>query len=242
MNSVDQQEIENFSKDSAFWWDEDGAFAPLHRMNPVRLSYIRDQILTHFQIEQTNFTPLDGISVLDIGCGGGLICEPLSRLGGSVTGIDADAQAIDVAKKHASQGGLNIQYVNGSIEDHTARYDVILALEIVEHVNQPNIFIQNCSKSLKPGGLMIVSTLNRTAKSYALGILAAEYILRWVPQGTHQWKKFMKPSEVSGALRRGGLETRDLTGLVYNPASKEFSLSKTDIAVNYFVSAAKEKK
>lgn len=238
-SSVELREVEKFTKDSARWWDETGPFAPLHRLNPSRMAYIKEQICTHYAKDASRFDSLKGLKILDIGCGGGLVCEPLSRLGGHVTGIDADAQAIAVAAEHAQQSGLEITYHNGAAEDLKGTFDVVLALEIIEHVANIEEFIQSCANLLKPGGLLIVSTLNRTPKSFALGVVAAEYILRWVPRGTHEWKKFVKPSELAKALRQAGLITQDLSGLVFNPRTGDFQLSQSDTSVNYFMTALK---
>lgn len=240
MNSVDRQEIQNFSKDSARWWDEKGPFAPLHRLNPVRLGYLRARIDAHFGLDPRSLKPFKGLSILDVGCGGGLVCEPMARLGGAVTGIDADESGIEAAKAHAAQTGLTIAYQATTTDKlPPARFDVVLALEIVEHVADMPAFVAECLALCKPGGLAVFSTLNRTPKSFALGIVAAEYILRWVPAGTHTWKKFVKPSELSRALRDCGGAVQDITGLIFDPLAGTFRLSATDIDVNYFVTAAK---
>lgn len=236
-NSVDQREIQQFSKDSGQWWDEKGAFAPLHRLNPVRISYIKQQICEHYDRDVNALDALKGLTTLDVGCGGGLVCEPLARLGANATGVDADAQAIDVASAHAKESGLKIKYENKPAEEIKKQFDVVLALEIIEHVTNPAEFVASISKLVKPGGLVIFSTLNRNPKSFLLGVVAAEYILRWVPKGTHSWKKFIKPSELSRFARASGLKPHDITGLIYNPARDEFSLSKTDLDVNYLLSA-----
>jgi 2-polyprenyl-6-hydroxyphenyl methylase/3-demethylubiquinone-9 3-methyltransferase len=191
MSSIVKREIEHFSKDSARWWDESGPFKPLHALNPVRLGYIKEHICAHFSKESLSLTPFTGLKILDIGCGGGLVCEPLARLGATVSGADADQQAIDVAKEHAVQSGLEIEYLNKPAEEIKTKFDVVLALEIIEHVEDPSAFVASVSNLVKANGLVIFSTLNRTAKSYALGILAAEYLLQWVPHGTHSWKKFV---------------------------------------------------
>lgn len=230
-SSINQQEIENFAKDSTHWWDADGPFAILHRLNPMRMEYILDQIKGRFDQD------LKKLTILDVGCGGGIVCEPLARLGAQVTGIDADANAINVAKGHAKESGLKITYLNKPVEDITEKFDVVLALEILEHVNDPQSFIADCKKALRPGGLLITSTLNRTPQSFALGIVAAEYILGFVPRGTHDWKKFIKPSELSAWMRQHNLHPTDLTGLVYEPASGDFTLSESRIGVNYFLTA-----
>jgi len=237
-NTVDPIEIQDFSRDSHSWWDEDGPFAPLHQLNPVRLSYIKKQLCTHFARDEASLKPFKDLTILDIGCGGGLVCEPLARLGADVTGVDADAQAIEIAQDHAKQGGLEINYVSGAAEDITRQYDIVLALEIIEHVSEPALFVAECARLVKPGGLAIFSTLNRTARSFALGIVAAEYVLRWVPRGTHSWRKFIKPSELGSWARNSDLKPQDVTGLIYNPLSG-FCLSQTDLAVNYLLTAQK---
>lgn len=237
MSSIDAQEIENFSKDSDQWWDESGPFKPLHRLNPVRLSYIKTQICETYGREQNSLKPFEKLSILDIGCGGGLVCEPLARLGAKVTGADADARAIETAKAHAKAMGLKIDYQNKPAEALKKTFDVVLALEIIEHVTNPQEFVESVSKLVKPGGLVIFSTLNRTPKSYALGIVAAEYILRWVPQGTHSWKKFIRPSELSRMARAKELSPYNISGLIFNPLKNEFQLSDTDIDVNYLMAS-----
>lgn len=239
MHSVDQNEIQNFSKDSSHWWDESGPFKPLHKLNPVRLKHIKAQICAAFDRDEQDLKALKGLKILDIGCGGGLICEPMARLGADITGVDADANAIEVAKAHADEMGLTVTYKNGAAEDLKGPYDVVLALEVIEHVSDVDSFVQTCARLCKPGGIIIFSTLNRTAKSFALGIIAAEYILRWVPQGTHNWKKFVKPSELSRAARKNGAKVQDITGLMYNPVTDEFSIHKTDIDVNYFMTCSR---
>lgn len=239
MHSVDETEIQNFSKDSNYWWDENGPFKPLHRLNPTRLGYIKKQICSAFERDTDDLKALKGLSILDIGCGGGLVCEPMARLGASVTGVDADTNAIEVAQEHAKEMGLKITYKNGAAEDLKQTYDVVLALEVIEHVADINSFVKTCLSLCKPGGIIVFSTLNRTAKSFALGIVAAEYILRWVPQGTHSWKKFVRPSELSRHVRNAGGKTQDITGLIYNPLNDEFSMSDTDIDVNYFMTCLK---
>ena len=191
-STVNKEEIDHFAKDSARWWDENGPFRPLHRLNPARLSYIREQICEHFGLDTENMKPFEGLSILDVGCGGGIVCEPMARMGGKVTGIDADAEAVKVATEHAKQMGLDITYRASSTDEQTKlikQYDVVLALEIVEHVDNVGDFIAQCVDLCKTGGILIFSTLNRTAKSYALGIIAAEHILHWVPKGTHQWER-----------------------------------------------------
>lgn len=237
MSSIDIQEIENFSKDAARWWDEDGPFKPLHRLNPVRLSYIKAQICAHFGRDEKDLNALKTLKILDIGCGGGLVCEPLARMGATVTGVDADPVAIEVAKEHGE--GLHIDYFNTTAEDLSKKFDVVLALEILEHVASPQDFVASVSKLVKPGGMAIFSTLNRNPKSFLLGIVAAEYLLRWVPRGTHRWKKFIRPSELARMARPAGFEPYDITGLVFDPLSQTFRLSKPDPDVNYLLTCKK---
>ena len=243
--TVNRQDIEHFSADSDKWWDETGPFAPLHRLNPARMGYLKSTITSHFDLDPGNTPPLKDISIIDVGCGGGLVCEPLARLGANITGLDADENAVNVAKNHAGQMGLDISYLAASTTSHLetdknrGAYDVVLALEIIEHVDNRQQFVREVFELCKPGGLVIFSTLNRTAKSFALGIVAAEYILRWVPQGTHSWKKFVKPSELSSFIRKAGGTPIDIHGLIYDIKDREFRLDKKDLDVNYFLSARK---
>ena len=234
LSSIDHKEIEHFAKDSMHWWDEEGAFAPLHKLNPTRIGYIRDTILSHY-----NRDSLKDLSIVDVGCGGGLVCEPLSRLGADVTGVDADSQAIQVAKAHASDVGLVIDYQNCAAEDLDKKFDVVLSLEIIEHVSDVEGFVKSCASLCKDGGIVIFSTLNRNIKSFLMGVGAAEYILKWVPKGTHDWRKFIKPAELSKFCRSNGLQVEALSGLVYDPISGSFHMNDKDIDVNYFLVARK---
>jgi 2-polyprenyl-6-hydroxyphenyl methylase/3-demethylubiquinone-9 3-methyltransferase len=240
-STVDAGEIERFSRIAEEWWNPAGKFAPLHRLNPVRLGYIRDRAAAHWQREPLSGTPLAGLSLIDIGCGGGLICEPMARLGAQVTGIDAAPRNVAVAALHAEKQGLTIDY-----RQHTAealvqagqQFDIVLALEIVEHVADAGLFLKSCGQLVKPGGLLFLSTLNRTAKAWALAIAGAEYILGWLPRGTHDWKKFLRPSEVVRGLAAGGVEAQEIVGVVYSPLSRRWSLNKGDLDVNYMLFGA----
>ncbi len=229
--TIDQNEINNFAKDSSKWWDKDGPFKPLHQLNPLRIEYIENQIQSHYPDKN-----IRNLNILDIGCGGGLVSESLARIGAKVTAIDADKNAIKVAKSHAQKSNLEINYIHGCASDLDKKYDVVIALEIIEHVSDIHAFIKICSERLNHGGLLIISTLNRTAKSYALGIIAAEYILRWVPRGTHTWSKFVKPSEIARYASEYNIYPNNITGLIYNPINNEFQLSETDLDVNYLIS------
>jgi len=237
--TLDRDEVVRFARLSGEWWDERGSFRQLHRINPVRLAYIRDQLCQRFGRDAKQAANLSGLSMLDIGCGGGLVCEPLARLGARVTGIDPAAENIAAAKAHASAAGLNIAYEVATAEELAARgrrYDVVLLLEVVEHVPDVPAFIKTVAPLVKPGGMMILSTLNRTLKAYALAIVGAELILRWLPVGTHQWQRFVKPEELASALTAEGLTLAGTEGLIYDPFSDEWRLG-SDTDVNYFAAA-----
>jgi len=240
--TIDRHEIDRFNALAESWWDVEGDFRPLHMFNPVRLAYIGNKIATHFGRNADDPKPLAGLNLLDVGCGGGLICEPMVRLGANVTGIDAGEKNIHVAAAHAQSNGLSIDYRQTSVEalaEGKERFDVILNMEVIEHVADRDLFIRSCCSLLKPDGVMILATLNRTAKSFALAIVGAEYILRWLPPGTHQWDKFVKPSEIAAALRENGFEVADITGAVYNPLTGSWRLSH-DVGVNYMVLATRQ--
>ena len=236
--TVDPAEVERFSRIAAEWWDPTGKFAPLHRLNPLRVGYIRDRAAAHWQRDPLGGEPLAGLSVLDIGCGGGLLCEPMARLGAEVTGIDASPKNVRVAGLHAQGQALAIDYRHGTAEgfaEQGGAFDIVLALEIVEHVADVDLFLRSCGHLVKPGGLVFLSTLNRTAKAWALAIAGAEYILGWLPRGTHDWRKFLKPSEVVNGLRSGGVTAQEIVGVVYSPLSRTWSLNKSDLDVNYML-------
>ena len=240
--TIDPAEIERFSRIAEEWWDPTGKFAPLHQLNPVRIGYIRDHAAAHWRRDALGGTPLAGLDLLDIGCGGGLLSEPMTRLGAKVTGIDAAPRNIATATLHAEGQGLAIDYRATTAEalaESGKQYDVVLALEIVEHVADVELFLTCCGQLVKPGGLLFLSTLNRTAKAWMLAIAGAEYVLRWLPRGTHDWKKFLKPSEVVRGLRGGGIEAQDIVGVVYSPLSRAWSLNKSDLDVNYMLYGTK---
>jgi len=240
--TVDAAEIEKFSRMSAQWWDPSGPFRPLHRLNPVRLSYLKDRTAEHFGRDAKSVTPFEGLTALDIGCGGGLVAEPMARLGATVTAVDADEVAIEAARLHAGDRGVAVDYRVGSSDDLAAKgkkFDLVLALEIIEHVADRNAFLTTVGSLVAPGGLLILSTLNRTLKSRILGIGVAEHLLRWVEPGTHDWSKFVKPSELARGLRATGFGMADLTGLVFDPLRNEFRLSADDVGVNYFMTATR---
>jgi len=238
-STVDDAEVRAFSEVAGQWWDQDGPFKPLHRLNPVRIGYLRDRLVEGSGGNAAPERPLEGLRIADVGCGGGLVTEPLARLGAAMTGLDASAEAIDVARDHARQTGLAIDYRCMAVErlaEDGARFDALVALEIVEHVADRAAFVAACCRCVRPGGMVLMSTLNRTAKSFALGIVGAEYILGWVPRGTHTWSKFVKPSELARDLRRGGAAVTDVTGLAFDPRSGRWSLGH-DTGVNYMLSA-----
>jgi 2-polyprenyl-6-hydroxyphenyl methylase/3-demethylubiquinone-9 3-methyltransferase len=239
--TLDRDEVARFAKLAGKWWDANGPFRPLHRINPTRLTYIRDQLCRRFGRDKTAALSLSGLSVLDIGCGGGLVAEPLARLGASVTGIDPARENTEAAKAHADGARLKIAYRAATAEELAAEgktFDAVLLLEVVEHVPDVPAFLKGVAPMVKPGGVMVLSTLNRTLKAYALAIIGAELILHWLPIGTHQWQRFVRPDELNAALRRAGLKPTDTTGMVYNPLADEWRLGR-DTDVNYFVTAVR---
>ena len=232
-NTINKKEIEKFSKIAEEWWDPEGKFKPLHKFNPIRISYIKDNIINTLKLKK-NEKPLSKIKILDIGCGGGLLSEPMSRLGADVVGIDASEKNINVAKLHAKKNNLNIKYICSSPENYQIyeKFDVILNMEIIEHVDNVDHFLKSCSNLLKKNGMMFVATLNKTLKSYIFAIIGAEYIMRWLPIGTHSWEKFVKPDDLIKVLKNYNLELEDLAGMKFNLIKDEWSISK-DKSVNY---------
>jgi 2-polyprenyl-6-hydroxyphenyl methylase/3-demethylubiquinone-9 3-methyltransferase len=237
-STVDPAEIAKFSRLSAEWWDPNGKMAPLHKINPLRLAYIRDAACRKFERNAKSLSCLAGLRMIDIGCGAGLLCEPFTRLGAQVIGIDASATNIAAAKLHAEKSQLLIDYRNTTPEqmDPRERFDIVLAMEIIEHVPDVGQFLGRCAAMLKPGGLMLVSTLNRNWKSFALAIVGAEYVMRWLPRGTHQWDKFVTPAELARHLQTHKLTITEQAGVVYNPLADRWSIS-SDMDVNYMVVA-----
>lgn len=237
--TIDDDEVAHFARLAGRWWDPRGPWATLHRFNPVRLAYIRDRAAAHFSRDAARLDSLKGLRILDIGCGGGVLCEPLARLGAEVSGIDPVADSIAAAQHHAAQAGLAIDYrctTAEALAETGEAFDIVLAMEVVEHVADFNLFIEEAAALVKPGGLMFVATINRTIKSFALLIVGAEYILRWIPRGTHQWDKFITPDELEIALERSGLSVIAETGVIYNLLADRFQLS-TDMDANYMVAA-----
>lgn len=237
--TINDAEIAKFTAMAEEWWDPKGKFKPLHKFNPVRLAYIRDHLVSHFGRDTSGMRPLEGLKIVDIGCGGGLLCEPLTRLGATVTGVDAAERNISIAKIHAEKSGLAIDYRVTTSEALVAageKFDVVLNMEVVEHVDNVPLYMKSCADLVGPGGLMFTATLNRTARAYALAILGAEYVLRWLPKGTHDWKKFLTPDEIRSLITRNGLKVIEGKGVTFNPIADEWRLS-SDMAVNYMLLA-----
>ena len=240
--TVDEAEVAKFAAMAEEWWDPNGKFKPLHKFNPVRIEYIRNHICAKFGRDPLDAKPLSGLRILDIGCGGGLLCEPMARMGADVTGIDATERSVHVAAAHAEIMELDITYTFTSVEDLAdsgEQFDVVLNMEVVEHVADVDDFLNASARLVRPDGLMFVATLNRTAKAFALAIVGAEYVLGWLPRGTHDWKKFVKPSEIAGAIRPGGMTIQDMTGVAYNPLNDSWKLTPRDLSVNYMMMASK---
>lgn len=235
-STIDTNEVEKFSKIAEEWWDETGKFKPLHKFNPIRISYIREKIIEHFNLDKTSITPFDGLKIVDIGCGGGLISEPFARMKADVTGIDASERNIEVAKIHAKKSNLKIDYKAIPAEElakNNKKFDVVFALEIIEHVADVEEFVNSCAALVKENGLLFIATINRTKKSLLLAKIAAEYVLRWVPAGTHEWKKFPKPSEINSHTSELALELIEIEGFNYNIFKDEWKRNSKDIDVNY---------
>ncbi len=240
-STLNASEIAKFEAMAEEWWDPRGKFKPLHQFNPTRIAYIRDAVVAHFNLDSSAKTPLKNMRLLDVGCGGGLLSEPFARLGAHVTGIDGSEKNIAIAKLHAEKEKLSIDYQSKTAEALAAKgkkYDVVLAMEIIEHVDNVPVFIQACSDLVKPGGLLFIATLNRTAKSYIFAILGAEYVLRWLPKGTHDWRKFLTPGEIGALLAKQDMRMDDLRGMQFNPITQAWRES-SDTSVNYVIRAIK---
>lgn len=241
--TIDQQEVDRFSAMAAEWWDPTGKFRPLHKFNPVRLQYIRNQVCTHFGREPNTARALDGLRILDIGCGGGLLSEPVSRMGADVLGADASERNIGIAKTHAQQTGATVDYRAVTAEELAEAgetFDVVLNMEVVEHVSDVDFFISTCASMVRPGGMMFIATINRTMKAMALAIVGAEYVLRWLPRGTHQYEKLVRPEELEKPLLSSGMQVIDRTGVFFSPLTNQWNLSR-DMDVNYMLLAERPK-
>ncbi len=239
--SVDPEEVARFSALADEWWDPDGSFRPLHKLNPARVEFIRDRLVSHFDLDAGGRRPLAGLEIIDIGCGGGLICEPLCRMGARVTGIDASDRNVNIAGAHAEQVGLEIAYRQMTAEELVAEgvtFDAVVSLEVVEHVADVAVFLDACCRLARPGGALIFATLNRTPKSFLFGIVAAEYVLGWLPKGTHRWNRFVRPSELAAGLGASGARIVELKGLRYELLTDEWRLSR-DVSVNYMALAVR---
>jgi 2-polyprenyl-6-hydroxyphenyl methylase/3-demethylubiquinone-9 3-methyltransferase len=239
--TLDPAELDRFARLASEWWDANGQFRTLHLIGPARLTFLRDSIAGHFARSAGTHRPLEGLTVLDIGCGGGLVCEPLARLGARVTGIDPAGANIEAARSHAAGQGLEIEYRAAQVEDLVAEgrtFDAVICLEVVEHVPDAGAFLKQCAALVRPGGLLLLSTINRTLKSYLLAIVGAEYVLRWLPVGTHQWERFVTPPELARHVEAAGLRAPTFRGLVYRPLADAWELAD-DTDVNYFAAATK---
>lgn len=240
--TVDADEVAKFAAMAEEWWDPNGKFRPLHKFNPVRITYLRDRIANHYQRDPQASGPFTDLSIADIGCGGGLLTEPMARLGATVTGIDATERNVEIARSHAQHMQLPIDYrftTAADLAETGARFDVVLTMEVIEHVTDPAVFIADCARLVRPDGLMFLATLNRTAKAYLFAIAGAEYVLGWLPKGTHDWRRFVKPSEMAAALRDAGMRLDELSGVVYDPLKDSWRLKQRDLGVNYIALAHK---
>lgn len=239
--NLDEHEVAQFEALADDWWDPNGKFKPLHKIGPVRVGFIRDVAVAHFGLDDGAAKPLAGLKIIDIGCGGGLVCEPLARLGGDVTGLDPAGGGLETARAHAAASGLEITYRHERIEEVAGKgetFDIAVCLEVVEHVPDVEAFVASCASAVKPGGLLILSTINRNLKSYLLAIVGAEYVLRWLPRGTHDWNRFIKPRELRGFVEAAGMDPFQKRGMIYNPLGDTWRLS-SDTDVNYVLAARK---
>ena len=239
--TINPDEIAKFAAMADEWWDPTGKFKPLHKFNPVRLGYVRDKVIARFGKDATVRRPLEGVRILDIGCGGGLLCEPMARLGAEVVGVDPSERNIEIARLHAAESGLAIDYRASTAEvlaDAGERFDIVLNMEVVEHVADVPLFVNRCAEMVKPGGLMFIATINRTLKALALAIVGAEYVLRWLPRGTHQYERLVRPEELHAALANSAMTVRETVGVFYNPLTDRWDRSR-DTDVNYMVLADK---
>ena len=237
--TINDAEVAKFTAMAEEWWDPKGKLKPLHKLNPARLSYIREHLLAHFKRDTTQMRPFEGLSILDVGCGGGLLCEPLARLGATVTGIDAAERNIAIARLHAEQSGLDITYAattSEALAERQEKYHLVLNMEVVEHVDNVPLYMKSCADLVKPGGLTLTATLNRTLRAKLFAVIAAEQVLRWLPKGTHDWNKFLTPDEIKTLLIRNGLKVIGETGVVYHPIGDEWRRS-SDMGINYMIMA-----
>ena len=242
MSTINKKEVEKFSKLAKDWWNPNGKFKPLHLFNPARISFIKDKLISHFTLNPNSEKPLEKLKILDIGCGGGLLCEPLNRLGATITGIDASNNNIEVAKLHSKEMNLNIEYIHAAPENLNLKnntYDAVLCMEVVEHLKDVNLFIENCSKLIKKNGIMFVATINKNLKSYIFAILGAEYVLRWLPIGTHNWDKFLTPQDLEIITSKNNFVNDEIVGMEFNLFSKKWSKSN-DSSVNYISTFLKD--